>query len=227
MGRRSYLIWNWLYLSSPDGFLIATANFFHPSWGSIKSDSFLRIPTLRLRMYVDGVNGLFIFYLKYERFLLQLYNKSAGWLWRMSLMPALGRQVGLWVVSSRPVWSTEWVPGQPGLHRETLSWNNKQTNNNNNAFTTVSETASRSYPSYTAILYEMQHPTISSQSSFHSDPPPTERHLSTLQDSPFPPHKQTLENFHPDTGIFFQVKFIKCNEPVGKRPGSVFRSQIY
>jgi hypothetical protein len=25
-------------------------------------------------------------------------------------------------LSSRPAWSTEWVPGQPGLHRETLSW---------------------------------------------------------------------------------------------------------
>jgi hypothetical protein len=24
-------------------------------------------------------------------------------------------------LSSRPAWSTEWVPGQPGLHRETLS----------------------------------------------------------------------------------------------------------
>jgi hypothetical protein len=23
-------------------------------------------------------------------------------------------------LSSRPAWSTEWVPGQPGLHRETL-----------------------------------------------------------------------------------------------------------
>jgi hypothetical protein len=22
----------------------------------------------------------------------------------------------------RPAWSTEWVPGQPELHRETLSW---------------------------------------------------------------------------------------------------------
>jgi hypothetical protein len=28
-------------------------------------------------------------------------------------------------LSSRPAWSTEWVPGQPGLHRETLSWKNK------------------------------------------------------------------------------------------------------
>jgi hypothetical protein len=26
-------------------------------------------------------------------------------------------------LSSRPAWSTEWVPGQPGLHRETLSHN--------------------------------------------------------------------------------------------------------
>jgi hypothetical protein len=25
-------------------------------------------------------------------------------------------------LSWRPAWSTEWVPGQPGLHRETLSW---------------------------------------------------------------------------------------------------------
>jgi hypothetical protein len=30
-------------------------------------------------------------------------------------------------LSSRKVWSTERVPGQPGLHRETLS-RNKQTN---------------------------------------------------------------------------------------------------
>jgi hypothetical protein len=29
-------------------------------------------------------------------------------------------------LSSRPAWSTKWVPGQPELHRETLSWN-KQT----------------------------------------------------------------------------------------------------
>jgi hypothetical protein len=26
----------------------------------------------------------------------------------------------------RPVWSTEWVPGHLGLHRETLSWKRKQ-----------------------------------------------------------------------------------------------------
>ena len=32
----------------------------------------------------------------------------------------------------RPVWSTERVPGQPGLHRETLSPENKQTNKQNN-----------------------------------------------------------------------------------------------
>jgi hypothetical protein len=30
-------------------------------------------------------------------------------------------------LSSRPAWSTEWVPGQPGIHRETLSQINKQT----------------------------------------------------------------------------------------------------
>jgi hypothetical protein len=29
-------------------------------------------------------------------------------------------------LSSRPAWSTEWVPGQPGLHRETLSRKQQQ-----------------------------------------------------------------------------------------------------
>ena len=29
-------------------------------------------------------------------------------------------------LSSRPAWTTEWVPGQPGLHRETLSRKTKQ-----------------------------------------------------------------------------------------------------
>jgi hypothetical protein len=29
-------------------------------------------------------------------------------------------------LSSRPAWSTKWVPGQPGLHRETLFRKNNQ-----------------------------------------------------------------------------------------------------
>jgi hypothetical protein len=28
-------------------------------------------------------------------------------------------------LSLRPAWSTEWVPGQPRVHRETLSWKKK------------------------------------------------------------------------------------------------------
>jgi hypothetical protein len=31
-------------------------------------------------------------------------------------------------LSSRPAWSTKWVPGQPGLHRETLSSKTKNQN---------------------------------------------------------------------------------------------------
>jgi hypothetical protein len=29
-------------------------------------------------------------------------------------------------LSSRPAWSTKWVPGLPGLYRETLSWRKKK-----------------------------------------------------------------------------------------------------
>jgi hypothetical protein len=40
-------------------------------------------------------------------------------------------------LSSRPAWSTEWVLGQPGLHRETLSQKtNKQTNKQTNSYPT-------------------------------------------------------------------------------------------
>jgi hypothetical protein len=36
-----------------------------------------------------------------------------------------GRDAGGFL-SSSPAWSTKWVPGQPGLHRETLSWKTKK-----------------------------------------------------------------------------------------------------
>jgi hypothetical protein len=35
-------------------------------------------------------------------------------------------------LSLMPAWSTEWVPRQPGLYRETLSQNNNNNNKNNN-----------------------------------------------------------------------------------------------
>jgi hypothetical protein len=38
-------------------------------------------------------------------------------------------------LSSRPAWSTEWVPGQPGLHRETLSRGKKKFYTNQKAVT--------------------------------------------------------------------------------------------
>jgi hypothetical protein len=34
-------------------------------------------------------------------------------------------------LSSRPAWSTKWVPGQPGLHRETLTGKRKKKNKTN------------------------------------------------------------------------------------------------
>jgi hypothetical protein len=54
--------------------------------------------------------------------------------WWCPLIPAPRKQ-GQISLSSRPAWSTKWVPGQPELYRETLSWKtknkqktNKQTN---------------------------------------------------------------------------------------------------
>jgi hypothetical protein len=53
-------------------------------------------------------------------------------------------------LSSRPAWSTKSVPGQPGLHRETLSRKNKQTNKQTNKQkqnqTTTTKTKQRQNP---------------------------------------------------------------------------------
>jgi hypothetical protein len=35
-------------------------------------------------------------------------------------------------LSSRPAWSKKWVPGQPRLYRETLSWKNQNPNQTKN-----------------------------------------------------------------------------------------------
>jgi len=40
--------------------------------------------------------------------------------------PSTGEAEAGGFLSSRPAWSTKWVPGQPGLHRETLSQKTKK-----------------------------------------------------------------------------------------------------
>jgi hypothetical protein len=52
-----------------------------------------------------------------------LETDCSGWWW-IPLIPALERQRQ----AEFKAWSTEWVPGQPRLHRETLSKKQKQAN---------------------------------------------------------------------------------------------------
>jgi hypothetical protein len=42
--------------------------------------------------------------------------------------PSTGEAEAGGFLSSRAAWSTKWVPGQPGLHRETLSQKKNQQN---------------------------------------------------------------------------------------------------
>jgi hypothetical protein len=51
-------------------------------------------------------------------------SATAGQWWHRPLIPALERQRQ--VDFLKPAWSTEWVPGQPGLPRETLSREKKK-----------------------------------------------------------------------------------------------------
>ena len=54
-------------------------------------------------------------------------------------------------LSLRPAWSTEWVPGQPGIHRRTLS--QKQTNKQQNKKCIWSIKANRSHLCFIHIFY--------------------------------------------------------------------------
>jgi hypothetical protein len=47
-------------------------------------------------------------------------------------------------IAERPAWSTEWVPGQPGLYRETLSRKNK--NKTNKQTTTTKNVGEKNIP---------------------------------------------------------------------------------
>ena len=54
---------------------------------------------------------------------------AGWWWWCKPVIPALWEAEAGGFLSSRPGRSTEWVPGQPGLYRETLSWETKQNKN--------------------------------------------------------------------------------------------------
>jgi hypothetical protein len=47
----------------------------------------------------------------------KLVSHSQAW-WYTPLIPALGEAEAGRFLSSRPAWSTKWVPGHPGLYRE-------------------------------------------------------------------------------------------------------------
>jgi hypothetical protein len=56
-------------------------------------------------------------------------DKNSSWCWVVvahAFNPSTWEAVAGGFLSLRPAWSTEWVPGQPGLYRETLSWKTKQ-----------------------------------------------------------------------------------------------------
>jgi hypothetical protein len=53
-------------------------------------------------------------------------------------------------LSLRPAWSTKWVPGQPGLHRETLSQKKKKK---------INQPANQPYKQKTLQMAEINYPT--------------------------------------------------------------------
>jgi hypothetical protein len=68
-------------------------------------------------------------------------------------------------LSLSPAYSTEWVPGQPGLHRETLSWKTKQINVSSFLFLFFFETVSqlcRAWLAWTTAMWSSLPPCLRS-----------------------------------------------------------------
>lgn len=64
---------------------------------------------------------LIFFFADLPRYILYIYMETKSWVWQnMPLILALGRlEEGL--LSSRPVWFTQWIPGQLELHSKTVT----------------------------------------------------------------------------------------------------------
>jgi hypothetical protein len=69
-------------------------------------------------LWVLELNNYFLLFSFLHFFL--MYPPAGQW-WCMPLIPADWEAEAGRYLSSRPAWSTKSVPGQPGLHRETLS----------------------------------------------------------------------------------------------------------
>jgi hypothetical protein len=106
---------------------------YHPECGNpvtAKQDGSWRLLRKNRRKDWDPT-GRTMVSTKWDPFGSQTLNYHLKNIHRLSMVahnfnPSTGEAEAGRFLSSRPVWSTKWVPGQPGLHRETLSW--KQTN---------------------------------------------------------------------------------------------------
>jgi hypothetical protein len=68
--------------------------------------------------FIYVLNSVFLLTPQISKFSsLKILNWRQAW-WITPLVPALRRQ--------RPAWSTKWIPGQPGLYKETLSQKKKK-----------------------------------------------------------------------------------------------------
>lgn len=57
---------------------------------------------------------------------LKYHKKTNGWaLVVLTFNPSIPEE-NTGSLSLSPAWSKEWIPGEPGLHRETLSWKEKK-----------------------------------------------------------------------------------------------------
>jgi hypothetical protein len=98
------------------------AHAFNPSTGEAEAGGFLRSRPAWSTEWVPGQPGLCRETLSWKS---KGKKKKPGMV-AYTFNPSTGEAEAGGFLSSRPAWSTEWVPGQPELHRETLSGKTKK-----------------------------------------------------------------------------------------------------
>ena len=120
------VFWIWLFLRQ--GFSLSWNSLFRPGWPWTQKSACLCLPSAVITGLHDYHLALFYsikIFIPCRPMVVPAFNPSI-------LEAVAGR-----FLSSRPAWSTDWVPGQPELNRETLSQKtnkqpNKQTNKQTN-----------------------------------------------------------------------------------------------
>ena len=122
-------VWFWWHVINSPIYLKPSQRFLKSSCLVLHMAS---LESKKSRTFAKSYSVWFFIFLYVNRIFCLLFSwkikKKIGWAMVVHTFnpSTLEAEAGRFL-SYRPAWSTEWFPGQQGLHRETISWNKTKT----------------------------------------------------------------------------------------------------